>query len=346
MTSPQQNRTIDIRILQKFVPLNALPDKQLKDLSHYCRLVKVSPKTLLFKRGAQTKEKFYLLAGEVDLCDENFQIRKVNADAEVGFNLALNSSSPTSAAAIATTTTTLLLVDSDRLDLTLTWSQAGDYVVEDIHEDEEAEGDWMSDLLQSNLLQKIPTTNIQQLFISFKQDNFKKGHDVIKQGDAGDYFYVLQSGSAQVYRTDENGEETDLATLQTGRFFGEEALISDNPRNASVRMLTDGSCMKLDKATFNKLLKEPVLNTVTSRKVKAMQLEDPKVRVVDLRSPEETQAEPLENVMHIPFTDLRQRMELLDKSLVYVTHFISGRRAELGAYLLSDFGFDAYVMKK
>ncbi|HCK93327.1 MAG TPA: hypothetical protein DHW71_10085, partial [Gammaproteobacteria bacterium] len=252
MTSPQQNRTIDIRILQKFVPLNALPDKQLKDLSHYCRLVKVSPKTLLFKRGAQTKEKFYLLAGEVDLCDENFQIRKVNADAEVGFNLALNSSSPTSAAAIATTTTTLLLVDSDRLDLTLTWSQAGDYVVEDIHEDEEAEGDWMSDLLQSNLLQKIPTTNIQQLFISFKQDNFKKGHDVIKQGDAGDYFYVLQSGSAQVYRTDENGEETDLATLQTGRFFGEEALISDNPRNASVRMLTDGSCMKLDKATFNK----------------------------------------------------------------------------------------------
>ena len=61
---------------------------------------------------------------------------------EVGFNLALNSSSPTSAAAIATTTTTLLLVDSDRLDLTLTWSQAGDYVVEDIHEDEEAEGDW------------------------------------------------------------------------------------------------------------------------------------------------------------------------------------------------------------
>ena len=286
------------------------------------------------------------MAGEVDLCDENFQIKKINADAEVGFNLALNSSNPTSAAAITTTTTTLLLVDSDRLDLTLTWSQAGDYVVEDIHEDEEAEGDWMSDLLQSNLLQKIPTSNIQQLFMSFKQDNFKKGHDVIKQGDVGDYFYVLQSGSAQVYRTDENGEETDLATLQTGRFFGEEALISDNPRNASVRMLTDSSCMKLDKATFNKLLKEPVLNTVTSRKVKAMQMEDPKVRVVDLRSPEEIQAEPLENVMHIPFTDLRQRMELLDKSLVYVTHFISGRRAELGAYLLSDSGFDAYVMKK
>jgi len=337
----------NIEVLKRFIPLSTLPEKHLEDLAQSAKVIKVGAKTLLFKRNVNTKERFYLVSGKVDICDDKFSVKTIESSAETPFFYPLDSSNPTIAAAITSSASTLLLVDSDRLDLVMTWSQAGDYLVEDLNEDGAVNNsdDWMSDLLQSNLFQKIPPSNIQQLFTSFKQENFRKGQEIIRQGDKGEHFYVLQQGTAQVYSRSEQGQEQPLATLSAGKFFGEEALISDSPRNASVKMITDGSCMKLDKASFNRLLKEPILNIVSAKKVKAMQLENPKIRIVDLRTQDEVKSEPLENVMHIPFSDLRQRIDSLDKDLTYITHAINGRRAELGAYLLNHAGFEALVMK-
>lgn len=345
MTLDSNISSISPELLKRFIPLNTLPVKHLKEISKYSRLLELPAKSLLFKRNVDIKERYYLVMGEVDLCDAHFDVKRVQASFSEPATNTLNATNPTTTAAVAISHVTLLAVNSDHLDLVLTWSQAGDYLVEDLHENNQENDDWMSDLLQSNLLQKIPPSHIQQLFMSFQQENFRKGQKVITQGDVGENFYVLQQGSAQVLRTDKSGEEHVLATLAAGRFFGEEALISDSPRNASVKMLTDGACMKLDKATFNKLLKEPVLNTVSAKAVIAMQLENPKIRIVDLRTVEEAQSDPLENVLHIPFGDLRQRLETLDQGLTYIAHSINGRRAELGAYLLNDAGFEALVMK-
>ena len=86
---------------------------------------------------------------------------------------------------------------------------------------------------------------------------------MIKQGDEGDFFYVITDGRCAVTReTPLNKDGIKLAELKSGDTFGEEALISEAKRNATVSMLTDGSLMRLGKDHFNKLLNEPMLDWV------------------------------------------------------------------------------------
>jgi precorrin-2 C(20)-methyltransferase len=84
---------------------------------------------------------------------------------------------------------------------------------------------------------------------------------VIEQDAPGDYFYIIKEGRCLVTRsTPANPKGVKLATLTVGDSFGEEALISDSARNATVTMLTNGSLMRLNKEDFNSLLNEPLLS--------------------------------------------------------------------------------------
>jgi len=336
---------VDLEILKRFAPLKSLSDLHLSDLARHAKLIKIKPKTLLFKRQSQIAYKYFLIAGSVDLCDQEYNINTLSSSLEKPLQTALNLASPTDKAAVTKAYSYLLLVDADRLDLVLTWAQAGDYLVSDL-DDVQKESDWMSDLLQSNLLQRVPPTNIQQLFSSFKHVDFRSGAHIIRQNEPGEHFFVLKQGSAEVTKIDIINQHHVLATLSPGQFFGEEALISDSKRNATVTMLTDGACMRLDKTTFNRLLKDPVLRSVSKKQVESMQKETENVRIVDVRSNQEVESEPLENVIHIPFQNLREQLDQLDTKMTYITHAINGRRAELAAYLMSEAGLDALVMRK
>ena len=79
-------------ILKRFVPLHSLPSKQVKDLAQHAKIIKVKPKSLIFKRGVNLRQRYYLIAGEVDLCDKDFNIKKVRSDAEAPLATALNTS--------------------------------------------------------------------------------------------------------------------------------------------------------------------------------------------------------------------------------------------------------------
>ena len=88
--------------------------------------------------------------------------------------------------------------------------------------------------------------------------DYRAGDLVIKQGDEGDFFYAITRGLCGVVRdTPLNKEGIKLAELGVGDTFGEEALISESKRNATVTMMTDGSVMRLAKEDFNNLLNEP-----------------------------------------------------------------------------------------
>jgi putative ABC transport system ATP-binding protein len=65
------------------------------------------------------------------------------------------------------------------------------------------------------------------------REEYPAGATVIRQGEPGDKFYVIRAGSADVIVDDGTTRRT-VATLETGRFFGEAALITGEPRNATV----------------------------------------------------------------------------------------------------------------
>ncbi|MBA1332221.1 hypothetical protein QQ73_14265, partial [Candidatus Endoriftia persephone str. Guaymas] len=77
--------------------------------------------------------------------------------------------------------------------------------------------------------------NLQSVMMRMEPVNVAAGQVIIRQGDEGDYFYLISQGVCSVTRRNEaGGPEVELARLKDGASFGEEALISDSPRGSSV----------------------------------------------------------------------------------------------------------------
>ncbi|KAL9648426.1 hypothetical protein ABK040_014046 [Willaertia magna] len=85
-----------------------------------------------------------------------------------------------------------------------------------------------------------------------------KGRCIIRQGDRGDSFYIVLQGEVIVKKINENGEESTLTKLQTGDYFGEIALLTDQPRQASVfiseNSKEDIKVLRLNRKDFKNLL--------------------------------------------------------------------------------------------
>ncbi|HJQ13781.1 MAG TPA: cyclic nucleotide-binding domain-containing protein, partial [Anaerolineales bacterium] len=65
---------------------------------------------------------------------------------------------------------------------------------------------------------------------------YKEGHEILKQGDVGDTFYLLLDGQVDVLVKDEQGSEVQVNQISRGSFFGEMALMGNKRRNATVRV--------------------------------------------------------------------------------------------------------------
>ena len=166
-----------------------------------------------------------------------------------------------------------LSIDSDLLDVMITWDQTGSYEVEELQAQLQSDGsdDWMTTLLQTNAFHRIPPANIQAIFQRLQRTPCRAGEVVIKQGDEGDYFYIIVSGKCAVTReTPLSREGIKLAELDVGDTFGEEALIAEAKRNATVTMLTDGVLMRLNKQDFRELMNEPLLQWVTAEQARTV----------------------------------------------------------------------------
>ncbi|XP_074599806.1 protein kinase, cAMP-dependent, regulatory subunit type 1 [Brevipalpus obovatus] len=78
---------------------------------------------------------------------------------------------------------------------------------------------------------------------------------IVEQGRPGDDFYIIEDGTAIVYqRRNEDDPQTEVSRLGPGDYFGEIALILDRPRAATVVAKGSLKCVKLDRATFERLL--------------------------------------------------------------------------------------------
>jgi CRP-like cAMP-binding protein len=82
-------------------------------------------------------------------------------------------------------------------------------------------------------------------------DAFPPGEEIVREGDAGDGFYVVTGGRAQVQR---GGR--DVAELGPGDYFGELSLFDPAPRNATVRAIDTVNCVVLAPDAFRHALEE------------------------------------------------------------------------------------------
>jgi rhodanese-related sulfurtransferase len=139
------------------------------------------------------------------------------------------------------------------------------------------------------------------------------------------------------------GEDIWLAELSEGDSCGEEALVSDAKRNATVTMLTDGKLMRLAKKDFVELMKKPLVNYVDYDEASAMVDKD--AVWLDVRTPDEYESSAFEDSVNIPLSSLRGEMPELVFNAKYVICCDTGRRSDSAAFILSHKGFDVYVLE-
>ena len=331
-------------LLKGFSPLDGLKRDNLAALARKVQLRELSPGQVLFKEGDTEKRTFYVTAGILELIDQG----KVIGTVEGGSAQARNPVAPVyprRVSARARDRVKFISIDSDLLDVMLTWDQTGTYEVSELQGKADDGGDdWMTMLLQTKAFHKIPPANIQAIFMRMQQINYKSGDVILKQGAEGDYFYVLTRGSAVVTReTPLSKEGIKLAELHVGDTFGEEALISDAKRNATVTMSSDGSVMRLGKDDFKTLLNEPMLEWVDP--AQAQQIVQNGGGWLDVRLPSEFENHHLDGAINIPLYFIRLKISTLDKDKKYVVCCDTGRRSSAGAYILNERGFEAYVLR-
>jgi CRP-like cAMP-binding protein len=128
--------------------------------------------------------------------------------------------------------------------------------------------DLMKLLRKMDILSSLPFNSLQTLMNHMVEQSFGGGEFVFHEGDDGDSMYVILCGTAVVTKAKaavhsrtqlvdgqdhEEGEE-EMMQLEAEMYFGERALLDNAPRAASVQSLTPLKCMKIERATFERLL--------------------------------------------------------------------------------------------
>ena len=107
----------------------------------------------------------------------------------------------------------------------------------------------------SILFQNLDWKDEELLIKAMGEIEFSSGDSVIKEGEAGEELFVVESGEYDCFKMID-GKETYLKSYKHGEAFGELALMYNAPRAASIVCKTPGKVYRLDRGVFNQVVKE------------------------------------------------------------------------------------------
>jgi CRP-like cAMP-binding protein len=330
----------DLNLTRTLVPLKDMSESHLLALLDDAVVEVVCAGQTLFTAGSYDAQHVYLLHGDVALVVDDGSRTLIKGRATLA---PIAHQQPRQYTAIAETDCSVLRIDSERLDKMLTWSQVADYLqlIISRERDLDEDVDWMMTVLKSNLFFKVPPLNVEQIFSRLTPQVVYAGDVIIRQGEMGDQCYFIKEGEADVTRHSDNKRQ-HLATISVGRCFGEDALVNETVRNATVMMRTDGVLMRLDKQDFYRLLKEPTVATLALNELEENIANH--VVAVDVRSEEEYSEMHLRHAVNVPLNILAIKSRLLAKDKLYIFYCDTGRRSRAAAHLLAQHGYNALAL--
>jgi len=341
-STAQQKKFNGNEILRDLIPLNALTKDRFREVSGSLSIEDITAGSYLFGEGDRDNRSIYLLDGVINFIDASGRVTGVVSAGTDPARYPIANQQPRIITARTATKSVVAIIDSTLLDVMLTLDQSSTTGMSNLCTD--TSEDWMTRVLQSDAFIKLPPTDIQRLLQTLQSVTVNAGDTVIRQGDEGDYFYIISKGSCSVTRlASGEGWDVPLAELGKGDFFGEEALVSDATRNATITMLTDGTLMRLSKKDFVELLKKPLVHHIDYELAAAV-VKDGGIWL-DVRLPDEHSNHALENSKNIPLASIRDKASTLDANKKYVIYCDTGRRSAAAAFLLSQRGLDVCVLE-
>jgi rhodanese-related sulfurtransferase len=323
--------------LATLAPLEALSVERLRELTEHAILERVARGGDPLAAHKGSRRSVFLLRGEVLLVFEGGGTLVVVGGTGDG-RLPLNRRATPVARARAISEAELIALDDELLDILVTFGQmpaeqTAAHVARSI---------FSLANLRNGVFARVPPARIEELLARFERVGAKRGDVLIREGEEGDYYYVIESGRCAVERR-VGGVSVALAELKAGDAFGEEALASDARRNATVTLATDGMLLRLGKRDFKELLGEPLLKRVGF--AEASERVARGARWLDVRYPSEYRYDRLPGALNVPLNEVRNSFPVLEPSREYIVYCQSGRRSSAAAFLFAQRGFQVCLLE-
>ena len=339
------SQRVAVRALAGLAPLAGLSAERLGELAALIAVERVTRGSNVLAVPPPQRRSLFVISGEMLLVFQGGGGLVVVGGGEEA-SVAINRRTPVVVRTRAITDVELVVLDDEVLDLVVTWDElaAVDSSTTQPGESRRASStDWrvlsgMFSLsnLRSGAFAQLPAAHIDALLKRFERIPVRRGEIVIQEGGEGDFYYVVESGKFRVERA-VGGVKVELAELKGGDSFGEEALVSESRRNATVTAAAEGTLLRLAKHDFDELLCEPLLHRVG--------WDEARVRVaagavwLDVRYPSEHQYDKLPGAINVPLAEVRNAFGSLDRTREYIVYCQSGRRSSAACFLFAQFGF-------
>ncbi len=338
---------LDAQRFQRLIPIESLPLRSQRELASQARILTLNQGEIVFQQGDQDDDFIYLYSGTLELlCSDQHRLT-IDGDSDDARSPLSNLKPRRYRATVRSPQAVILRLPGDLIENLLAMGETPSQPEEgfdliEIYEFKTPDDQsWMMALLSTSAFKRLPTSNISRLFSAFEEIPVSVGEVIIRYGEPGDYYYIIRSGRCKVWRPTDHGDAT-LAELGECDSFGEEALLSNRPRNASIEMLTDGILMRLSKEKFTQLLKEPLTRPVTIRQAKQLIKEG--AFKVDVRTENEYTRSGISGSINVPLHLVRSKGRILDPNKKYLLFCNNGLRSEAAAFILSSMGLDVYVV--
>lgn len=341
--------SIGPQIFDRLEPIRSLSTFRRGELVNFC---KIQPFPIASDPLSSCRDGnflTYLLKGELLISQPDGSMRVIVGGCDMAnWPIGHSATLPTHSKAI--TEVELLLVDSEMLDIMITWDEVAAAVArQESTRSDRATPDWRglrgafnAQVLNSEALRRLPAAHIHELLQRFERVAVQAGDFVLREGEPGDEYFLLESGRAEVRKL-VGGVNLCLAELKSGDAFGEEALLCESPRSASIVMKTDGSLLRLGKPDFQALLQTPLLHSVTRVEAEC-RVASGQALWLDVRYPAEFAENGLPGAINLPLNEIRSAFGLLDRGPEYIVYCQSGRRSSAAAFLLAQHGFKAAML--
>jgi rhodanese-related sulfurtransferase len=334
-------------ILFRLEPLTALPAERLHDLVPACRREQFPRNQELLASKDLSRESVYLLRGELRLSYLDGSLEVIVGGTGAALH-PLGKRGPPVRSAKAITNVDIASFEDSLLDAVLTWEQlSGGGETEEAQHAPEATG-WFTEStfvrvqnLARGLFPALPPSAIDALIARAKRFRVAQGQVVVREGDAAEFYFVIETGRCRITRR-VGGTDLLLAELAGGDAFGEDALIDGSPCSATATMTTEGVLLRISRADFVQLLREPLLQRI-SRAAAELAVKRGGIWV-DVRFPAEYAFDKIPGAINLPLNEIRDASRSLDPNKVYVLYCQSGKRSSAAAFLLSQRGYKAFVL--
>ncbi len=328
--------------LAKLFPLESLRNETREQLGRDAVVSQYSRHDYVFEAGSVDDDTVYLLEGELHC--EYPDGRKVAhvATAQHG-RYPLNDAIPRRfAAKVTSSKAKILRLDRRFLEKIITWDQVSRSESYKHFDSTPGANSWVFRLLNSHAFLKLPTGNIEKMFQRFEEIKALPGEIIMREGDAPDYFYVIREGTASVSKYLDGAPQV-VAYLREGDIFGEDALLANVPRNATVRTMQGGRLMRLKKEDFEAVLKPPMVHWVLP--ADAARLVKDGAIILDVRMPEEYAQRGIDGAVNIPLYRLREDAALaLPTGSHLVVYCNTGERSAAAAFILNGLGYTVHAL--